>query len=223
MRCPQNAGSAFFCRQKRDSYRETAPLFDHFTAYFFFLRTAAVPPAMPPLTKSSGSKVPDGSCRRSRGCFSLPRQWRQAPLSRFRAFSKGLCIVCRDAVNCPDLVAVHHTDERRRAVDGGGVFAVIRLILNFQPRDRQFLCGNGRRCACGLRRQHIVRGVVPAEREVEAVTVAASFAANTDNGITENSRMTVSSTEKIRFFSVMAVFISLLLYTRFAIAAKNSP
>ncbi len=39
----------------------------------------------------------------------------------------------------------------------------------------------------------------------------------------ENSRMTVSSTEKIRYFSVMAVFISLLLYTRFAIAAKSSP
>lgn len=59
----------------------------------------------------------------------------------------------------------------------------------------------------------------PPSEKSSAVTVAASFAANTDNGIMENSRMTASGTEKIRFFSVMAVFISLLLYTRFAIAA----
>ena len=38
----------------------------------------------------------------------------------------------------------------------------------------------------------------------------------------ENTMITVSSTESIRFSSVMFVFISLLLYTHLAIAAERT-
>ena len=57
-------------------------------------------------------------------------------------------------------IAVDHTDKRRCAVDLGGVFAVILLILDLEVRDRQLLGRNTCRGACRLSRQHIVCSIV---------------------------------------------------------------
>ena len=54
-------------------------------------------------------------------------------------------------------VVIHHTDQRRRAVDLGGVGTIVQLVFDFQIVDGQRPSGNIRRRAGGLRCQRVVR------------------------------------------------------------------